>query len=245
MRRLIALAASTALLASLAGCAVAPRPLTATPRATATFEPVGYASWDESEPDYRLYPGDEVDVVVPSAPELNRATRVAPDGRLTLPLVAPFMAADRTLPDVEAALEQAYSRQLRRPDVEISLRTSTPLKVFVGGEVDRPGVYDMPGDIDAVQAVMMAGGFKTSARRNQVVIVRRGADGRPMMRTANLIGAVMDPARSDAIPLRRNDIIFVPRSTIAEIGLFMQQYVRDALPVQLGFSYAVGAQTFN
>lgn len=211
-------------------------------RPTAGFESIPYASWDDSEPDYRLYPGDEVEVIVPSAPELNRSTRVAPDGRLTLPLVSPFMAADRSLPDVEAALEQAYAVQLRRPDVELSLKTAAPLRIFVGGEVDKPGVYDMPGDIDAVQAVMMAGGFKTSARRREVVIVRRGLDGRPMMRTADLLAAVSNPAGADAVPLRRNDIVFVPRSAVANVGLFMQQYFRDALPVQLGFSYALNDQ---
>lgn len=221
----------------LAGCASAPT--VAGPRPTPAFDSVSYAAWDDSEPEYRLYPGDEVEVIVPSAPELNRNARVAPDGRLTLPLVSPFMAADRTLPDVEAALEQAYAAHLRRPDVELAIRSATPLKVFVGGEVDKPGVYDMPGDIDALQAVLMAGGFKTSARRREVVILRRSPDGRPMMRTADLLQVVADPARGDAVPLRRNDIVFVPRSTVANVGLFMQQYLRDALPVQLGFSYAL------
>lgn len=229
--------------ALLAGCASTAT--VAGPQATPSFDAVGYAAWDDSEPEYRLYPGDEVEVIVPSAPELNRNARVAPDGRLTLPLVSPFMAADRSLPDVEAALEQAYAPTLRKPDVEIALRTATPLKVFVGGEVDKPGVYDMPGDIDALQAVLMAGGFKTSARRREVIVIRRGLDGRPMMRTANLLQAVAAPGLGDAVPLRRNDIIYVPRSTIANVGLFMQQYLRDALPVSVGFSYALNEQYRN
>jgi polysaccharide export outer membrane protein len=61
-----------------------------------------------------------------------------------------------------------------------------------------------------------------------------------MMRTANLIGAVTRPgmAGNDAVPLRRYDVVYVPRSTIAEVGLFVQQYFRDALPI--GFSYTFG-----
>lgn len=224
--------------AGATACA-SPQPFTPAPRPTAAFEDVGYAAWDDAEPDYRLYPGDEVDVVAPSAPELNRSVKVGPDGRITLPLVAPIMVADRTLRDLESALEAAYAPQLRRPDVEVSLKTAASLKVFVGGEVEDPGVYDMPGDIDAVQAVLMAGGFKTTARRDRVVILRRSTGGAPMMRTADLIGAVTRPDRADAVPLRRFDIVYVPRSSIAEVGLFMQQYFRDALPVQLGFSYAL------
>jgi protein involved in polysaccharide export with SLBB domain len=112
----------------------------------------------------------------------------------------------------------------------------------VGGEVEDPGVYDMPGDIDALQAVLMAGGFKTTARRQQVVIVRRSPGGAPMMRTVDLVRAYNDPAGADAAALRRFDIVYVPRSTIAEVGLFMQQYFRDALPIQLGFSYALNGR---
>lgn len=224
----------------LSGCAAAPSPFTPSPQPTPVFEPVAYSTWEESEPVYRLFPGDDIDIAVPSAPELNRSVKVAPDGRVSLPLVQPIMVADRTLPDLEAALEQSYAGQLRRPDVEVSLKTSMPIRVFVGGEVDKPGVYDMPGDIDAMQAVIMAGGFRTSARRQQVVILRRGADGRPMMRTANLLGSVVRPGQpgTDAVPLRRYDVVFVPRSTISEVGLFVQQYVRDALPV--GFNYTFG-----
>lgn len=207
-----------------------------------TFTNIGYATWQDNEPDYRLYPGDQLDVSVLSAPELNRAVTVQPDGRITLPLVPPIMAADRTIPQVEAALSAAYASQLVRPLVSISLRQATPLRVFVGGEVDKPGIYDMPGDIDALQAVIMAGGYRTSGKTSEVVIIRRGPGGRPMARTVNLAAAARNPA-IDAVPLRRFDVVFVPRKAISEIGLFVQQYLRDPLPVQ--FSYVVNGQVFN
>lgn len=230
---------------NLAACAATPNPFGPTPLPTEAFEPVRFAVWEETDPAYRLYPGDEVDVTVPSAPELNRSVRVAPDGRLSLALVQPIMVADRTLPDLESALEQAYAGTLRRPDVELSLKSSVPVKVYVGGEVDRPGLYDLPGDADAMQAVLLAGGFRTSARRNQVVILRRGANGQAMMRTADLLRSVTRPGLSagEVVPLRRFDVVYVPRSTIAEVGLFVQQYLRDALPVQ--FSYTINGQNQN
>ena len=153
-------------------------------------------------------------------------------------MVAPVMAADRTVAELQATLAQAYASQLVNPAVEVTVRTTTPLKVFIGGEVDKPGVYDMPGDIDALQAVVLAGGFKTSARRSEVVVIRRGPGGRPMMRTADLRSAVFDPgAGKGAVPLRRFDIVYVPRTRVSEVGLFVQQYARDVLPIQ--FSYAI------
>jgi len=211
--------------------------------AVSTFADIGYATWQETEPEYRLYPGDQIDVSVLSAPELNRTVAVQPDGRISLPLTPPTMAADRTIPQVEQILAGAYSAQLIRPEVSISLREATPLRIFVGGEVDRPGIYDMPGDIDALQAVIMAGGFRSSAKTSEVVIIRRGPGGQPMARTANLRAVARNPAAADAVPLRRFDVVFVPRTSIAELALFVQQYLRDPLPFQ--FSYVVNGQVLN
>lgn len=212
-------------------------PITPAPRPTATFSNIGYADWSEQEPDYRFYPGDEIEMTVPSAPELNKSATVQPDGRITVPLISPVMAADRTIGELQASLSQAYAGTLLRPQVQISVKATAPLKVFVGGEVGNPGVYDMAGDGDALRAIIQAGGFKTSAKRNQVVIIRRGPDGRAMMRTADLLKGLTSPGGADLVPLRRFDIVYVPRSGAAETGLFMQQYFRDLLPVS--FSYAI------
>jgi polysaccharide export outer membrane protein len=205
------------------------------------FAEIGFATWTDNEPEYRLYPGDVLDVGPLSAPELNRTVTVQPDGRVSLPLLPPLMAADRSIREFEGMATAAYSRELVRPEVAVSVKQAMALKVFVGGEVDRPGVYDMPGDIDALQAVIMAGGFKTSARRSEVIVIRRGPGGRPMMRTVDLRAAIYDPGQRNSVPLRRFDVIYVPRSGIANIGVFVQQYFRDALPIQ--FSYALNRNT--
>jgi polysaccharide export outer membrane protein len=239
----LALAAAGAVV-GLSACALPslppPEALYGGPRPSGDFVSIPYATWSDDEPGYRMYPGDVLDVTVPSAVELNRTVTVQPDGRITLPMIPAAMAADRSVPELNAALTQLYASQLRRPEVEVSVKTATPLKVFVGGEVDKPGVYDMPGDINALQAVVMAGGFKTSGKRRQVVIIRRGPDGRPMMRTADLRSAIYNPGRSDAVPLRRFDVIYVPRTAIAEVDLFVQEYLRDTLPIT--FSYAINGQ---
>ena len=234
-RQHLLILASVPLLA-LSGCASQPRPT------EGGFANIGYADWTDMEPAYRLYPGDTLDISAASAPELNRTVTVQPDGRISLPLVAPVMVADRTAQEAQLAVSSAYGAVLVHPDVEVTIHSATPLKVFVGGEVDKPGVYDMPGDINALQAVLMAGGLRISANADRVVILRRGPDGSAMMRTLDLSRAMRDPVHTDAIPLRRFDIIFVPRSGISKAGLFMQQYIRDLVPVQ--FSYAVNQKTY-
>jgi polysaccharide export outer membrane protein len=224
------------------GCAsrsVGPDMFEPKPKASQDFANIGYAEWSDDEPPYRFYPGDEVEVQCPSAPELNRTAVVQPDGRISLPLVGAVMAADRSAQDLEAALTDAYGHHLLRPDVTVGVKTAGPLKIFVGGEVDKPGIYDMSGDMDALRAVFQAGGFKPSGKRTQVVIIRRGPDGRAMYRTTDLRAAMTGGAGADAVPLRRFDIVYVPRTGISTVGVFVQQYLRDALPVQIGFSYAL------
>ena len=208
------------------------------PVADAGFPDIGYATWSDAEPPYRIYPGDELEITVPSAPELSKVTTVQPDGRVNLPLIHGVMVADRTAPQVEAQLAQAYSSQLLRPDIYVGIKTAGPLKVFVGGEVDKPGVYDMPGDINALQAIIQAGGFKTSAKRTEVVIIRRSADSRPMMRTFDLKKGLADPGRNDLGPLRRFDIVYVPTTGLAAAGNFMQQ-IKNLIPGNAGFDYAI------
>lgn len=210
----------------------------AQPSASA-FPNIGYANWTDAEPPYRIYPGDEIEVAVPSAPELNRSLVVPPDGRITMNLIPPVMAADRTVEELQSQLAGAYAGQLRRPAVSVSVKTATPLRVFVGGEVAKAGVYDMPGDINALQAIIQAGGFAVTGKRQEVVIIRRGPDGRAMMRTVDLLKATRNPAGADLVPLRRFDIVYVPRSGIAEANLAVQQYFRDLIPVNFGFSYAI------
>jgi polysaccharide export outer membrane protein len=239
----IATRAAFSLMFSLAACADKtpdlPEPFTPKLAPSGHFSNIGYADWSSDEPLYRLYPGDVIDVQTPSAPELNKTVTVQPDGRVSLPLLPPIMVADRSVPEAESVIARAYASQLVRPEVVINV-TAAPLKVFVGGEVDRPGIYDMPGDINALQAVIMAGGFRTSAKRDRVVIIRRGSGGRAMMRTADLLHGITDPSHTDAVPLRRFDVVYVPRSSVSEAGLFVQQYFRDLNPVQLGFNYTVG-----
>ena len=205
------------------------------------FADIPYATWRDEEPGYRLYPGDQVDIATPSAPELNRSVTVGLDGRIQLPLVGSFMAADRSTVALEQVLTAAYASQLIDPRVEVSVKQAQPLRVFVGGEVTKPGVYDMPGDIDALQASVMAGGFTTGADTHKVVVIRRGVGGRPMVRVVDLGSAVKHAPQADAVPLRRFDVIFVPRSGIANAGLWVQQYIKDLVPVQFGYSLSPNA----
>lgn len=198
---------------------------------------LAFAPWTDQEPEYLLYPGDEIEVATPTASELTRTLKVGPDGRIALPLIGSVMAADRTLPQLQQAVSAAYASQLVRPIVEVTLRQAGPIRVWVDGEVRNPGVFEMIGDLDAYQAVIQAGGFAPTSRQDSVALIRRGPGGSRMMRVVDL-----RPRRGEVVPLRRGDIVFVPRSTLGELAAFFTQ-VRAALPI--GFSYSINGSNGN
>jgi polysaccharide export outer membrane protein len=202
-----------------------------------SFPEIGFADWTEMEPEYVLYPGDEIEIATPTAVELTRTQKIGPDGRISLPLVGQIMAADRTIAEVEADAAAAFASQLRRPIVVVTLKAAGPIRVWVGGEVRTPGMIEMNGDLDAYQAVIQAGDFLPTARPQEVALIRRGPGGVRMMRAVDL-----RPRRGEVVALRRGDIIFVPRSNLGEVANFVTLF-RNALPI--GFSYAIGGQYQN
>lgn len=231
-RRLLLLA----LAAGLSGCAASagrsassglPRPQT-----VSDLPPdLPFAPWTDVEPEYRLYTGDEIEVVLPTATELNRQLKIGPDGRVSLPLVGHVTAADRSLSELEGDISAGYAPHLLRPEVEVTLRQAGPLKVWIDGEVRNPGVFDMPGQIDAYQALILAGGALPTSNARNCALIRRGPGDLRMLKVLDLRAP-----RGEILPLRRGDIVFVPRSTLGELAAFFTQ-VRNALPI--GFSYAI------
>lgn len=239
MRNAIAITAML-IAAGFAGCASFAR---AQDEALAAAPPPAMTYSDET-PAYRFYPGDEIEVAIFSAPELTRTVTVGPDGRVALPLLGAVRAADLTAEELHDSLVALYAAHLRMPELTVTPRTYGSRQVFVGGEVARPGIYEMPANIDAFQAVALAGGFLPSARRGDVLVLSR-ASGQSSVAEVDLSTRAMRQGFPDAQPLQRYDVVYVPRSRISQVNLFMQQYVREALPVQFSFYYDLAGDRRN
>ncbi len=190
---------------------------------------IRFSDWQDDEPYYLFYPGDKIEVNFASAPELSRQTQVGPDGRITLAAIGQVMAAYKSVPELQAEISQRASSVLRNPAVTVFPGDIGPTRVMVGGEVKTPGWVDMMGDIDALQAVMAAGGFLHSAKSHQVVIIRRGRQGQAMRRVID-VQDMLSGRASQMVALRRYDIVFVPRTNVAEAGVFVEQWVNNLIP---------------
>ena len=197
----------------------------------------GFQPYSPQLPNYRVYPGDKLDITFYSAPELSRSVTVGPDGRIHLPLISPVMVADQTVDQIRANLMNQMSTTLVDPSLDTVISEYGPQQAFVGGEVNQPGVIQLPGQIDALQAVIMAGGFTVDARERQVFLVRRSPSGEINSYSINVRAGWNNPQIAQLGPLQRFDVIYVPKSRIAQHNQFIQQYIREALPIDFSFVY--------
>ncbi len=209
------------------------------PRSSTDFPLSNWSAGTAQDAYYLLAPGDTIDVVIHSAPELSRSLTVAPDGRIRLPLAPSLMVMARTPEEVAADLMTALSDELIDPDLDIVVTGFASQQIFVGGEVNQQGLFDLPGQIDPLQAIIMAGGFTRDARKREVILMRRLPGGEVKTAIVDLSSGLKDPALASWLPLRRFDVVYAPRSRISEQNQFVQQFIRDALPVQFSLFYDV------
>ena len=189
---------------------------------------------------YRVGPGDELNFRFPYTPELNTVAVVRADGRLALPLIGEVRVAGLNLRELSDTVQAALAQRVRRPEVVINVQGSLPSqRVFIGGEVAKPGVQNLAGALTVLQAVLGAEGLKDSAQACCVKVLRQGAHGEREALTVDLAALMEGRAGAADINLLAYDVVIVPRSGIANVGLWVDQYIRRVLPINLGFSYSV------
>lgn len=181
---------------------------------------------------YVIQVGDELAVKFYTNPELNEDVKVRPDGKISLQLIDDVQAAGLSPAQLDAEVTKRYTGELADPNVSIILRKTGGNRIYVSGEVGKQGIVPLVGGLTLYQAIQRSGGFLETAHRRQVIVIRKGPDGKPYGRAVDvrLIQAGESP-ESD-IPMRPLDMVFVPRSKIANVDVFVKQYIRDALPIQ-------------
>jgi protein involved in polysaccharide export with SLBB domain len=201
--------------------------------------PEGFATWTDAVPPYEFEAGDKIKVQFLLTPEMSEDTVVAPDGTISLRAAGQLDAAGQTVKDLQAAVAKAATKTLINPDVTVSLIESPGSPVYVGGAVTKPGAYTMTGRRGSFEAIQLAGGFSPEARMTEVVLVRRNAQNRPMLRTVDLRALLQGSDVHPDVPLLAGDIVFVPRNKISEIDLWIDQYINKFIPFSRSFIYAV------
>ena len=106
---------------------------------------------------------------------LKATMPVRPDGRIAVPLLGEIEAAGRTPAEVQAELALGYEKYVTAPAVSLVITEINSRRVFVLGEVQEPGVFDILTPTTLLQALAMAGSFTEFAKKDEVVVVREEA----------------------------------------------------------------------
>jgi polysaccharide export outer membrane protein len=235
LRNVVTATGAVCALAGLSACSPVPDLPPAPP------EPAPGSGYVSSLEPYRIQVGDILDVRLMLNPELNEEVTVRPDGHLSTTVVHDELAYGRTVPELTGALIRDYSRDLRNPRVSVVLKAFAPTRIYVGGEVNNPGEFITVGPtLTLAQAISRAGGLKTmSGDENKVFIIRRGPDDVPQFLSTQFQNVMWAKVPVSDVRLAPYDVVYVPRSGIAEVYRFLNQYLLQFVPVSWGFSYLV------
>jgi polysaccharide export outer membrane protein len=179
-------------------------------------------------PEYRIVPGDRL--LLNFGPAENTArgfaeheVKVRPDGRVSVYPVGDVIAAGHTPRELEAILVDLMSASLRQPRVTVEVEEIAGNQVHVLGRVVKPGSFPADPYMTVLQAVTVAGGFSDDAARNSVLVFHR--IGRTTVSVTQIqLDRMMKQGHLKAdMPLERFDIVYVPRNTVGNIGVFVTQ----------------------
>jgi polysaccharide export outer membrane protein len=187
----------------------------------ALAQPLGFS---ERDPRYRVEASDVLEFHYRYTPEFDQTVTVQPDGFVTLRLVGDLKLQGLTLDQVKTTVLEKASLRLKAPEITVVLKEFEKPYFVVGGEVANPGKFEMRGQVTALQAIAMAGGFKSpSAKHSQVILYRRIGDDLAKAEILDL-KAEMNPkaAPEPLTDLRPGDLLVVPQNKISKIERFVK-----------------------
>jgi polysaccharide biosynthesis/export protein len=170
----------------------------------------GTALASPPEPPYAVQPGDTLLVSVWKEPELRRPVLVEPDGTFSFPLCGQINAHDKTVGELQQEIGQHLARYITDPVVTVSLQKISGNRVYVIGQVNKPGDFIVNPRVDVMQAISMAGGTTPFASLGSIKIIRRTADGSQIALPFNYNDVIHGNDLSQNVTLQAGDVVVVP-----------------------------------
>ena len=200
----------------------------------ANFDP-----WTDKPPAYQIGEGDRLQILFPNTPELDEESLVRPDGVLFTRAGGDVQVASMSVDEASNEIATASEKRLLHPQVQIKVLNPASGQIFVGGEVKNPGIYPIVGPANVVSALQQAGGSLDTSSLKEIVLIRRSPNNRAMRKLVD-VSAMLEGRGTAPMRLYQGDILFVPKSSIAEFDSFIDLYVNKALPFTRSFSYSLG-----
>jgi len=183
----------------------------------------------EPGPEYRIQLGDELHVRFLYQPDMNEQIPVRPDGRISLASTGEINVVGRTPHDIELEVIEKSSAHLRNPEVTVVVTKLGEQRVYIGGEVTKPGYVALRPDMTPLQAVLEVGGFTKRAKLNSILLMTPEPGGKFSAARVDMEQVVLSGV-AERVRLHPNDVVYVPPTWIADMDDVVDQYVRGLIP---------------
>jgi polysaccharide export outer membrane protein len=158
---------------------------------------------------YAVKPGDVLEISVWKEPDLQRTVLVRPDGAFSFPLVGEIDARGKSVSELNKIVSDRLGKYIADAVVTVSLTEVKGNKIFVIGQVNKPGEFIVNPSVNVMQALSMAGGVTAFAATNDIKILRR--NGATQQAMAFQYGDVVRGRSLDQnVELLSGDVVVVP-----------------------------------
>jgi polysaccharide export outer membrane protein len=171
-----------------------------------TAGPVAAAANDA---EYKIGAQDVLRIDVWKEPEISRTAPVRPDGRISLPLINDVQAAGLTATQLAAVIADGLRKYITNPQVTVGVNEINSRRVYVTGEVTKPGAFPLLPNMSVLQALSSSGGFTQFAKLKSIYVLRT-EDGKQMKYPFNYKAVVSGKKPELNIQLQPGDVIVVP-----------------------------------
>ena len=188
---------------------------------TTTWRPLAYAAalilasmprWALAQqvPDYVLNPGDQVEIAVWKEPDLTKTVIVRPDGKFSFALVGEVLAAGRTISQIQTEVAGRLQKFIPEPVVTAAVTNLEGNRIYVIGQVTKPGSYPMNPRLNVLQALTVAGGMTPFANLDGIIVLRSGAGGKQRVLPFRYGDVSKGRNLEQNAPLEAGDVVIVP-----------------------------------
>jgi protein involved in polysaccharide export with SLBB domain len=221
----VALAAAALVL--LSGCGPS---MTVEPFSPAELARLQRESTEMERQGYRIEPGDTLLIKYPYHQEMDQEAIVRPDGNITATGVGAVPAVGMTTAELATYLKEKTANRLKNAEVIVSISKYGERGIYVGGEVGRPGMLAYRKGLTPLQAVLAVGGFLPTAQIDSVLLVRQPSGNEPLLARKLDLARIVERGEAEPFALMPQDIIFVPRTGIANANIWVRQHVTELFP---------------
>ena len=175
-----------------------------------------------TENRYHLQPGDVLEVQFRYSPEFNQTVTVQPDGYITMEIGGDLKVAGFTVEQTKQAILRQASTRLQDPVATVVLKEFQRPYIMVSGEVNTPQKIELRERVTALQAVMLAGGLKETAKSSQVIVYRAINSDTAEVKVLNFKSIRRTTDLENDLTLQAGDMVYVPRDKMSKIERFVR-----------------------